>query len=89
MADTIARLYEDFRKKLQTRKERQTESWQKKMEVYNERVRSTLFDISTSDESRKNMLKRYHEFTEDSAFLIDQRGEKRMTSSLYYKILMY
>ena len=89
MADTIARLYEDFRKKLQTRKERQTESRQKKMEVYNERVRSTLFDISTSDESRKNMLKRYHEFTEDSAFLIDQRGEKRMTSSLYYKILMY
>ena len=75
MTEKITRLYDEFKKNIQTRKERQTDAWKKRMDVYSERIRSTLFDISTSDECRRKLLQRTLGFAEHVEFLEDQKGE--------------
>ena len=62
VTNQVANLYGEFKTNIQTRQERRTDAWAKRMQEYNARVNVTLFDISTSDESRCETLASEHGF---------------------------
>lgn len=75
----IEKLYTEFVKNIQTRKDRRTSTWEQKMKQFNDRVSTTLFDISTSDKMRIDELSKETRITMgqiEYAFLEDQRGER-------------
>ena len=60
VASKVLKLYKEFMNNHQTRKERRTESWETRMKEYVHHVKTSLFDISTEDDTRrKNLEKEY------------------------------
>jgi hypothetical protein len=72
-------LYSEFQKNLQARRDRQNEKWKERMTVYNNRVKTTLFDISTADVHRLKRLENEYgvKMSEiEYDFLKDQQGPR-------------
>ena len=74
--EKIVRIYTEFKTNIQTRVSRQSNAWKERMKKFNERVTSSLFDISTSDAARIQNLERYHDVKmgqDEKDFLEKQR----------------
>ena len=75
----IVTLYQEFIDNIQTREPKRTVKWKGKMAAYNERLNKELFDISTKDKNRINILQKEHDVTMEKReidFLEDQQTKR-------------
>ena len=76
----ILNLYQEFVALLQTRKQRQNETYNKKVSAFNDKA-DTIFDIFCEEVSTRKRLEQFHgvNMTEiEWKFLNDQRSERKM-----------